>query len=172
MDSPCTNHAYPIKHLYMDYELLKRFLRQAGGPKEGKGKEAAIKKGGAADKDGDGFPDPKECIMIFGGSNSIFSKRQHKVRYREAWVAEMAVPSFLCWSESPITFDQRDHPSHVARPGRYPLVVDPIVHNILDILNIDTLDAMRRRRLPVMASHYVPAGVLVNCHACQRSYEG
>ena len=55
----------------------------------------------------------------------------------------MAVPSFLSWSESPITFDQRDHPSHVARPGRYPLVVDPIVHNILDILNIDTLDAMR-----------------------------
>ena len=27
MDSPCTNHAYPIKHLYKDYELLKRFLR-------------------------------------------------------------------------------------------------------------------------------------------------
>ena len=39
----------------------------------------------------------------------------------------MAVPSFLSWSESPITFDQRDHPSCVARPGRYPLVVDPIV---------------------------------------------
>ena len=27
MDSPCTNHAYPIKHLYKDCELLKRFLR-------------------------------------------------------------------------------------------------------------------------------------------------
>ena len=27
MDSLCTNHAYPIKHLYKDYELLKRFLR-------------------------------------------------------------------------------------------------------------------------------------------------
>ena len=27
MESPCTNHAYPIKHLYKDYELLKRFLR-------------------------------------------------------------------------------------------------------------------------------------------------
>ena len=26
MDSPCTNHAYPIKHLYKDCELLKRFL--------------------------------------------------------------------------------------------------------------------------------------------------
>ena len=27
MESPCTNHAYPIKHLYMDCELLKRLLR-------------------------------------------------------------------------------------------------------------------------------------------------
>ena len=78
-------------------------------------------------KDGDGFPEPKECIMIFGGSDAIWTKRQHKVRYREACAAETAVPSFLSWSESPITFDQRDHPSCVARPGRYPLVVDPIV---------------------------------------------
>ena len=27
MDSPCTNNAYPIKHLYKDYGLLKCFLR-------------------------------------------------------------------------------------------------------------------------------------------------
>ena len=26
MESLCTNHAYPVKHLYKDYELLKRFL--------------------------------------------------------------------------------------------------------------------------------------------------
>ena len=26
MDRPCTNHAYPVKHLYKDCELLKRFL--------------------------------------------------------------------------------------------------------------------------------------------------
>ena len=60
----------------------------------------------------------------------------------------------LSWSESPITFDQRDHPSHVTRPGRYPLNVDPIVRKKhltkvlmdegsgLNILYIDTLDAM------------------------------
>ena len=64
-------------------------------------------------KDKDDFPDVDECIMIFGGSNVIWSKFHHKVRYREACVTEMAVPSFLSWSESPITFDQRDHPSHV-----------------------------------------------------------
>ena len=53
MESPCTNHTYPIKHHYKDYKLLKRFLRQTGGPKEGKGKEAAAKKGGMAGKDPD-----------------------------------------------------------------------------------------------------------------------
>ena len=26
MESPCTNHAYTVKHLYKDYELLKRLL--------------------------------------------------------------------------------------------------------------------------------------------------
>ena len=71
MDNPCTNHAYPIKYLYKDYELLKHFLRQAGRPKEGDGKEATTKKGGTTGKDRDGFPKPKECIMIFGGSDAI-----------------------------------------------------------------------------------------------------
>ena len=113
------------------------------------------KKGGVAGKDVDGFADPKECLMIFGGSDAIYSKRQLKVRYREACVAETAIPSFLSWSKSLITFDQRDHPSHVARPGRYPLIVEPIVRKKcltkvlmdggsgLNILYVDTLDTMR-----------------------------
>ena len=77
------------------------------------------------------------------------------MRYREACIAETTVPSFLSWSESPITFDQRDHPSHIAKPGRYPLIVDPIVckkrltkvlmdgGSGLNILYVNTLDAMR-----------------------------
>ena len=46
-------------------------------------------------KDGDGFPNPEECIMIFRGSDAIYSKHQHKVRYREACVTKMIVPTFL-----------------------------------------------------------------------------
>ena len=53
MENPCTNHAYPLKHLYKDCELLKRLLRQAGGPKEEKGEQAAARKGGVAGKDPD-----------------------------------------------------------------------------------------------------------------------
>ena len=75
MDGPCPNHAYPVKHLYKECELLKHFLRQAGGSKEGDGKDPAAKRGGAVGKDGDGFPKPKECIMIFGGSDAIWTKR-------------------------------------------------------------------------------------------------
>ena len=105
-------------------------------------------------KDDDGFPDPEECLRIFGGFDAIHSKCQHKVRYREACAAELAIPSFLSWSDSPITFDQRDHPSHVARPGRYPLIIDPIIRKKhltkvlmdggsgLNILYVDTLDAI------------------------------
>ena len=51
MESPCTNHAYPVKHLYKDCELLKRLLRLAGRPKAKNGEEAMAKKGGIADKD-------------------------------------------------------------------------------------------------------------------------
>ena len=58
-----------------------------------------------AGKDGDGFPNLEECLLIFGGSDAIYSKRQHKVRYREARVAETTIPSFLSWSEYLITFD-------------------------------------------------------------------
>ena len=93
--------------------------------------------------------------MIFSGSDAIWSKRQHKVHYREACTAETAVPSFLSWSKSPITFDQRDHPSHIMRPGCYPLIIDPIIRKKrltkvlmdggsgLNNLYVDTLDAMR-----------------------------
>ena len=53
MESPCTNHDYPVKHLYKDCQLLKRLLWQADGPKEEKGEEATTKKGGVAGKDPD-----------------------------------------------------------------------------------------------------------------------
>ena len=115
--------------------------------------------------------------MIFGGSDAIWSKRQHKVSYREACAAETVVPSFLSWSESLITFDQRDHPSCVARLGRYPLVIDPIVckkrltkvlmdgGSGLNILYIDTLDAMRIPRLELRPVGSPFHGVILGAQA-------
>jgi hypothetical protein len=64
------------------------------------------------------------------------------------------MPTFLDWSGSTITFDRDDHPDHVPQPGRYPLVIDPIIGNTwltkvlldrgsgLNIMYAQTLDAM------------------------------
>ena len=38
-----------------------------------------------------------------------------------------ATPNYLKWSQTAITFDQSDHPAHIATPGRQALVVDLVV---------------------------------------------
>ena len=65
--------------------------------------------------------------MIFGGSTAYDSKRRQKVTRRKVYTTVLAMPAFLRWSESAITFDRADHPDAISHPGRYPLVVDPIV---------------------------------------------
>ena len=42
-------------------------------------------------------------------------------------MAQPATPPFLQWSESTITFDRTNHSDVIPHPGRYLLVVDPIV---------------------------------------------
>jgi len=39
------------------------------------------------------------------------------------------MPSYLDWSKDTISFGREDHPDYVPHPGRYPLVVDPIIGN-------------------------------------------
>ena len=65
--------------------------------------------------------------MIFRGSAAYDTKRRQKVARREVYTTAPATSAFLRWSESAITFDRTDHPDAVPHPGRYPLVVDPIV---------------------------------------------
>jgi hypothetical protein len=43
----------------------------------------------------------------------------------------VAAPVYLDWFDKPITFDRADHPDYVPSPGRYPLVVDPIIGNVM-----------------------------------------
>ena len=65
--------------------------------------------------------------MIFGGPEACVSKRRIKLNEREVYAAAPAVPAYLRWSESAITFDRADHPDHLPHPGRLPLVVAPII---------------------------------------------
>ena len=67
--------------------------------------------------------------MIFGGPVAYESKRRQKLTAREVNAAALgeAVPAFLKWSETTITLDRKDHPDHIPQPGRFPLIVDPII---------------------------------------------
>jgi hypothetical protein len=92
--------------------------------------------------------------MIFGGDTVNMSSRQRKQEHREVFSVEAATPVYLDWSDRAITFDRDDHPDHVPNPGKYPLVVDPIIGNTcltkllmdggssLNIIYADTLDLL------------------------------
>jgi hypothetical protein len=68
--------------------------------------------------------------MIYGGQVANASARHHKQERREVCSVKVAAPVYLDWSDKPITFDQDDHPDRVSSPGKYPLVVDPVIGNI------------------------------------------
>src|SRR5438128_3972147 len=77
------------------------------------------------------FPNPEHQLnMIYEGSDAYESKRKQKLTAREINAIIPATPKFLKWSDAPITFGRADHPDHVPYPGRYPLVLDPIVRTV------------------------------------------
>jgi hypothetical protein len=68
--------------------------------------------------------------MIYGGQVANASARHRKQERREVCSVKVAAPVYLDWSDKPITFDQGDHPDHVPSPGKYPLVVNPVINNV------------------------------------------
>jgi hypothetical protein len=92
--------------------------------------------------------------MIFGGSLARPSRQREKLIRREVLNTDVAKPSYLKWSEVPITFDRKDHPDNVPQPGSYPLVVALLfksrrIHKVLmdggsgiNVLYASTLDEM------------------------------
>jgi hypothetical protein len=68
--------------------------------------------------------------MIYGGQAVNASTRHRKQERQEVCLVKVAVPVYLDWSDKPITFDRGDHPDFVPSPGRYPLVIDPIIGNV------------------------------------------
>jgi hypothetical protein len=68
--------------------------------------------------------------MIYGGQVANALAQHHKQEHREVCLVKVAAPVYLDWSDKPITFDRGDHPDLVPSPGRYPLVVDPIIGKV------------------------------------------
>jgi hypothetical protein len=106
--------------------MLRRYFHNTGPPAEGgKGQDNDKKEDNKAEE----FPKVHSCFMIYGGQVANASARHHKQERWEVCSVKVVAPVYLDWSDKPITFDQGDHPDCVSSPGKYPLVVDPIIGN-------------------------------------------
>jgi hypothetical protein len=120
----CPYHQGPVKHTLEECVMLRRYFHKAEPLAEGgRGHDNDKKEGNKAEE----FPEVHDCFMIYGGQVANASARHRKQERREVCSVKVAAPVYLDWSDKPITFDQGDHPDHVSSPGKYPLVVDPII---------------------------------------------
>jgi hypothetical protein len=107
--------------------MLRRHFHKAGPPAEGGRAHNNDKK---EDHKAEGFPEVRDCFMIYGGQVAKASARHRKQEHREICSVKVAAPVYLDWSDKPITFDQGDHPDRVPSLWKYPLVVDPVIGNV------------------------------------------
>jgi hypothetical protein len=122
----CPYHQGPVKHTLEECVMLRRNFHKAGPPAEGGRARDNDKEGHKAEE----FPKVHDCFMIYGGQVANASARHRKQERREVCSVKVAAPVYLDWSDKPITFDQGDHPDCVPSPGKYPLVVDPVIGNV------------------------------------------
>jgi hypothetical protein len=77
------------------------------------------------DEGNDNFKEPDKTVnVLFGG---LPSRREQKATRREVMSIEPAVPTHLRWSEVPITISRADQGTSFSEPGRFPLVLKPVV---------------------------------------------
>jgi hypothetical protein len=122
----CPYHRGPIKHTLEECDMLRCYFNKARPSAEGGKDQGNNKKGGDKEEE---FPEVHNCFMIYGGQMANASARHRKQERREVCSVKVAAPVYLDLSNKPITFDQGDHPDCVPSPGRYPLVVDPVIGN-------------------------------------------
>jgi hypothetical protein len=122
----CPYHRGPVKHTLEECDMLRRYFIKAGPSAEGGKDQGDNKKGGDKEEE---FPEVHNCFMIYGGQVANALAQHRKQERREVCSVKVAAPVYLDWSDKPITFDQDDHPDYVPSPGRYPLVVDPVIGN-------------------------------------------
>jgi hypothetical protein len=122
----CPYHQGLVKHTLEECVMLRRYFHKAGPPAgDGKGQDNNKKEGDREEE----FPEVHSCFMIYGGQVANTSARHNKQERREVCSVKVAAPVYLDWSDKPIAFDQGDHPDCMPSPGRYPLVVNPVISN-------------------------------------------
>jgi hypothetical protein len=123
----CPYHQGPVKHTLEECVMLRRYFHKVGPPAEGgKGHDNDKKEGNKEEE----FPEVHDRFMIYGGQVANASARPRKQERWEVCSVKVAAPVYLDWSDKPITFDQGDHPDRVPSPGKYPLVVNPVIGNV------------------------------------------
>jgi hypothetical protein len=122
----CPYHQGPVKHTLEECVMLRRYFHKVGPPTEGGKGHDNDKEGHKAEE----FPEVHDYFMIYGEQVANASARHREQERREVCSVKVAAPVYLDWSDKPITFDQGNHLDHVPGPGKYPLVVDPVIGNV------------------------------------------
>jgi hypothetical protein len=100
---------------------LRRALKSTLEPPHPHDKKGKKKNDGGNDD----FQEPDKTVnILFGG---LPSRREQKATRREVMSIEPAVPTPLRWSEVPVTFSRADQWTSFSEPGRFPLVLKPVV---------------------------------------------
>jgi hypothetical protein len=114
------------------YHLRRIFSNPSGGKKNKK----PVDKEPEDDDHGDQahnvkFQDASKTVnIIFGGDGDFGSRREQKLLLREIMSVEPAAPQPLRWSEVPISFSHNDQWTSFSEPGKFPLVLDPVVAEV------------------------------------------
>jgi hypothetical protein len=121
---------------------LRRALKSTPEPPHPHDKKGKNKNDGGNDD----FQEPDKTVNVLFGR--LPSRREQKATRREVMSIELAVPTPLWWSEVPITFSRADQWASFSEPGRFPLVLKPVVASIdggsgLNVLFTKTLKKMK-----------------------------
>jgi hypothetical protein len=114
------------------YHLQRTFSNSGGGKKD---KKPMAKEPEDDDQEDQGcnakFQDALKIVnVIFGGDGDFGSRQDQKLLLREIMSIEPAVPQPLHWLEVPISFSRDDQWMSFSEPGKFPLVLDPVVAEV------------------------------------------
>jgi hypothetical protein len=120
-------------HAAIDCYHIRRTFSNSGGGK--KNKKPVYKEPEDDDQEDQGrnmkFQDASKTVnVIFGGDGDFGSRRDQKLLLREIMSIEPAVPRPLRWSEVPISFSCDNQWMSFSEPGKFPLVLDPVVAEV------------------------------------------
>jgi hypothetical protein len=129
MNQTCQNHEFPMNHLARDCHTYKHDIIEAG---KGKTKGGRSKKGkdDAIEDDEGSYPNIEGVMVIFEGPQAYEDRRREKVTRCLIFSTTPVVHVYLRWSERSITFNRDNHPDHVIKASRFPLVVSTVVGGV------------------------------------------